>query len=179
MPKKWKSKKMIPVETIEKWLRDTDWRVRNAAMNACQGRTDIPVETIEKWLRDTDCDVRNAAEKIAAERGMTNLPPYRAVNPPDRVYKKCEGGVIVVAHIPEDAEVRGRVDGKCRADKAEIVEVIGDFCGEPVGISKHDGTVWYYTGDFVEIEDFDKSNAECSTGFHFFCSRALAEAYTG
>ncbi len=177
MSKKWKSKKTIPVETIEKGLRDSDCDVRNAAMNACQGRSDIPVETIEKGLRDSDCDVRNAAMKLAEERGMKNIPPYRAVNPPDKVYKKCEGGVIVVAHIPDDAEVRGTENGKCRANKAEILEVIGDFCGEPVGISKHDGTVWYYAGDFVEVEDFDYSNAECSTGFHFFCNRAAAEAY--
>ena len=177
MSKKWKSKKTIPVETIEMGLRDSDYDVRNAAMNACQGRSDIPVETIEKWLRDSDWRVRNAAMKLAEERGMKNIPPYRAVNPPDKVYKKCEGGVIVVAHIPDDAEVRGTENGKCRANKAEILEVIGDFCGEPVGISKHDGTVWYYAGDFVEVEDFDYSNAECSTGFHFFCNRAAAEAY--
>mgnify|MGYP007037135300 FL=1 len=144
---KWKSKKMIPVETIEKGLRDQDWRVRQAAMN------------------------------IAEERGITDIPPYRAVNPPKKVYKKCESGVIVVAHIPDDAEVRGTPNGKCRANKAEIIEIIGDFCGEPVGISKRDGTTLYYAGDVVEVEDFDFSNAECSTGFHFFCTREAAENY--
>ena len=204
---KLKSKKMIPADTIEKWLRDPEWRVRQAAMNSCAGRTDIPADTIEKWLRDPDCDVRQAAMnacagrtdiptdtiekglrdpdwrvrqaamKIAEERGITDIPPYRAVNPPEKVYKKCEGGVIVVAHIPDDAEVRGTPNGKCRANKAEIVEIIGDYCGEPVGISKHDGTVWYYEGDVVEVEDFDFSNEDCSTGFHFFCTREAAESY--
>ena len=174
---KWKSKKMIPAETIEKGLRDPDCDVRQAAMNACAGRTDIPAETIEKWLRDPDWRVRQAAMKLAKERGITNIPPYRAVNPPEKVYKKCEGGVIVVAHIPEDAEVRGTPNGKCRANNAEIVEVIGNFCGEPVGISKYDGATWYYPGDVVEVEDFDYSDAECSTGFHFFCTREAAENY--
>ena len=145
-------------------------------MNACQG-LEVPIEIIEKWLRDSDCDVRNAAMKLAKERGIENIPPYRAVNPPQKVYKKCEGGAIVVAHIPDDAEVRGTPNGKCRANKAEILEVIGGFCGEPVGISIHDGTVWYYAGDVGEIEDFDYSNEECSTGFHFFCNRAAAEAH--
>ena len=177
MSKKWKSAKNIPAEIIEKWLRDPDWRVRNAAMNACQGRSDIPAEIIEKGLLDPDCDVRNAAMKLAKERGMTEIPPYRTVNPPEKVYKKCEAGVIVVARIPDDAEVRGTPDGKCRANKAEILEVIGNFHGEPVGISKHDGTTWYYAGDFVEVEDFDMSNDECSTGFHFFCNRRAAENY--
>jgi hypothetical protein len=32
----------ITVEIIERWLKDDDWRVRTAAMNACQGR-DVPV----------------------------------------------------------------------------------------------------------------------------------------
>ena len=32
---KWKSNKMIPLETIERGLKDADWRVRLSAMNAC------------------------------------------------------------------------------------------------------------------------------------------------
>lgn len=102
---------------------------------------------------------------------------FRSFDPPAIVYKKCEAGVIVAAKIPEDAEVRGNPEGKCRANKAEIVEIIGTFCGEPVGISKYDGTTWYYAGDVVEVEDFDYSDAECSTGYHFFCTREQAEAY--
>ena len=146
-------------------------------MSKWRSKKRIPVETIEKGLKDTDCDVRNAAMKLAKEHGIENIQPYRAVNPPEKVYKKCEGGVIVVAKIPQDAEVRGKYSGKCRANKAEIVEVIGDFCGEPVGISLYDGTVWYYAGDVVEIEDFDYSNKECSAGFHFFCTIEQARAY--
>ena len=145
MPKKWKSKKTIPLDVIQ------------------------------TGLKDPDCDVRTAAYKIARERGMNVC--YRSFEPPALVYKKCEADVIVVARIPEEAEVRGKPSGNCRANKAEIVEIIGDFCGEPVGISKHDGTTWYYTGDKVEVEDFDLSEKECSTGYHFFCTRAQAEAY--
>ena len=33
----------VPLEIIQQWLKDDDWRVRTAAMNACQGR-DIPLE---------------------------------------------------------------------------------------------------------------------------------------
>ena len=36
-----KSIKDIPLEIIERGLKDDDWRVRQAAMNACQGK-DIP-----------------------------------------------------------------------------------------------------------------------------------------
>ena len=165
----------VPLETIERGLKDPDWHVREAAMNACQGR-EVPLETIKRGLKDPDWHVRAVAyEIIAKERGMNVC--YRSFDPPSLVYKKCEAGVIVVAKIPEDAEVRCTPDGKCRSNKAEIVEVIGTFCGEPVGISKYDGTTWYYPGDLVEVEDFDYSDAEYSTGFHFFCTREQAEAY--
>ena len=170
---KWRSKREVPLEVIEKGLKDGDCDVRQAAMNACQGR-EVPLEVIEKGLKDGDWRVRQAAYKIAKERGMDVC--FRTFDPPALVYKKCEADVIVVAKIPEDAEVRGNPMGKCRTNKAEIVEIIGDFCGEPVGISKYDGT-WYYAGDVVEVEDFDYSNEECSTGFHFFCTREQAEAY--
>lgn len=63
------------------------------------------------------------------------------------------------------------------ADKAIIKEIIGDFCGEKVGISVFDKTTAYYAGDEVKIDDFDMRNEECSTGFHFFCTREEAEAY--
>lgn len=66
---------------------------------------------------------------------------------------------------------------KCRASKAVILGVDGTTFGENVGISKHDGVTEYWAGDTVEIDDFDLSGAECSTGFHFFCTRAEAEAY--
>ena len=200
---KWRSRKEVPLDVIERWLKDADWRVRQAAMNACQGR-EVPLDVIERGLKDADCDVRQAAMnacqgrevpldvierwlkdaywrvrqaayQIAKEQGIDVC--FRTFDPPALVYKKCESGVIVVAKIPENAEIRGNPEGKCRTNRAEIVDVIGDFCGEPVGISMYDGTTWYYAGDFVEVENFDYSNEECSTGFHFFCTRKQAEEY--
>ena len=137
-------KKQLSLETIEKWLRDADWRVRQAAMNACPGREGAISRTFE---------------------------------PPKEVYKKCFGGVIVCAHIPADAHVRGMAGRKCRASKALIKKVIGNVCGEAVGISKYDMKTLYYEGDIVDIPDFDLSCEACSTGFHFFCTREEAENY--
>ena len=139
-------KKTLPLEVIERGLRDNDWRVRAAAMNACQ-KNGIP------------------------------LPVIRTVEPPEKVYKKCIGGVIVVATIPKDAQVRGNATGKCRTDKANIVEIIGEFAGENVGISIYDRTTTYFVGDEVVVDDFDYSDEECSTGYHFFFTREQAEAY--
>jgi hypothetical protein len=199
-----KSKKQLSFEVIERWLTDGDWCVRAAAMNACSGRDvpleviergltdgdcdvraaamnacsgrDVPLEVIERWLTDGDWRVRAAAMNACIENGM-DVPLIRTIEPPDMVYKKCVGSVIICASIPNNAQIRGSINGKCRANKAIITDVIGDFCGEQVGISIHDRTTVYYVGDEIEIEDFDFSNEECSTGFHFFCKRELAEKY--
>ena len=170
-----RSKRDVPLEVIERWLRDADWRVRAAAMNACQGK-DVPLEVIERGLKDADCDVRAAAMNACQKRG-TPIPASRTFDPPKKVYKKCLNNVIVVAEIPEDAHVRGTPNGKCRASKARIVEILGDFYGEQIGVSIYDGHVWYFVGDKIEIEDFDLSDAECSTGFHFYCSLTQAQNY--
>ena len=173
-----KSKKKVrmSLETILKAVKDSDWRVRAAAMNACQGK-DVPLEVIKEGLSDSDWQVRAAAMKLCEQNGIP-LPVIRRIEPPERVYKKCVGGVIVVASIPKDAEVRFcKSSGKCRANKAVIEEIIGDFCGEKVGISIHDRTTEYYVGDKVYVEDFDRSDEECSTGFHFFRTKEEAEAY--
>ena len=138
-------KRQIPVEVIERWLKDSDCCVRTAAMNACNGRSDIPV--------------------------------IRTIKPPKTVYKKCLGGVIVCAEIPNNAQIRGSYGSKCRTNKAVITDIIGDFYGEKVGISSFDKKTTYYVGDEIEIENFDYSCKECSTGFHFFCTLKEAKEY--
>lgn len=144
-------------------------------MNACAGR-DVPLELIKKGLQDSDCDVRIAAINACKKAGIP-IPTIRTFEPPQNVYKKCIGGVIVVAEIPKDAQVRGKTTGKCRANKAKIVDIVGDIAGEKVGVSMYDKTTTYFIGDNVEIDDFDMSDDECSTGFHFFCTLEQAENY--
>ena len=165
----------VPLEVIERGLKDSDCDVRAAAMNACNGK-DVPLEVIERWLKDSDWRVRAAAMNACKRNGIP-IPVIRTVEPPDLVYKKCAGDVIVVATIPEDAQVRGAFGCKCRANKAIIKDIIGDFCGEKIGISVYDRMTTYYIGDEVCVENFDLSNEECSTGFHFFCTKEEAERY--
>ncbi len=145
-------------------------------MNYLHSIKDIPVEVIEQGLKDSDWRVRAAAMNACRQNGIT-IPASRTIEPPNRVYKKCVGGIIVVAEIPKDAHVRGSIGHKCRASKAIIKEIIGDLCGEPIGISKYDLRTVYYAGDEIEIPDFDLGVEECSTGFHFFCSIEEARAY--
>ncbi len=165
----------IPLEIIEKWLKDSDWYVRAAAMNACQGR-DIPLEIIEKGLKDSDWYVRAAAMNACKRNGI-EIPVIRTFEPPKQVYKKCLCGIIVVAEIPQNAQVRGKIGSKCRASEAIIVDIIGNICGEKVGISKYNTRIMYEIGDHIIIDDFDFSDEECSTGYHFLCTLKEAENY--
>jgi len=168
-------KKEISLEIIEKWLKDSDWRVRSAAMNACNGK-DVPLEIIEKWLKDSDWRVRSAAMNACKNNGI-EIPVTRTIEPPEYVYKKCLCGIIVVATIPKNAHVRGSVNSKCRASEAIIVDICGDICGEKIGISMHDPKTMYEIGDHVIIDNYDFSDNECSTGYHFFCTKREAENY--
>ena len=164
----------ISVEIIERWLKDDDWRVRTAAMNACQGR-DVPIEIIERWLKDDDYDVRTAAMNACQGR---DVPLFkRTFEPPKIVYKKCTNDVIVLATIPKSAFVRGSKGRKCRSSQAKIIDVIGNVQGVKVGISAYDKKTMYFPGDEITIDDFDMSADECSTGFHFFCTKEEAENF--
>ncbi len=169
------NKKTLDIKTIERGLKDSDCDVRAAAMNACNGK-DVPLEVIERGLKDSDWRVRAAAMNAYKAKGL-DLPVVRTIEPPEHVYKKCVASVIVGAEIPKDAQVRGSYGHKCRANKAIIKEIIGDYCGEKVGISVYDRTTTYRVGDEVFVEDFDMSDEECSTGFHFFCTMEEAQRY--
>ena len=171
------NKKQLSIDIIKQGLNDSDCDVRIAAMNACQGR-DIPLDIIKQGLNDSDWRVRSAAMKYIKDNNIENVyVPYRAIEPPKKVYKKCIGDVIIVATIPDDAEVRGGYNSKCRTNKAKIIDIIGAFGGVQVGVSMYDMTTAYFIGDDVYINDFDLSNEECSTGFHFFCDIEQAKNY--
>ena len=170
-----KQNKQLSVETIKQWLTDDDYDVRAAAMNACQGK-DIPLDIIKQGLSDDDFGVRTAAMNACRNNGI-ELPIVRTIEPPKTVYKKCLNNVIVCAEIPLNAQVRGSAGSKCRANKAIITDIIGDIIGESVGISTYDLKTTYFVGDTVEVDNFDYSDAECSTGFHFFCTIEEAKRY--
>jgi len=89
-------------------------------------------------------------------------------------WKKCVGNVIVKLRIPEEAKRSHAFGRKCRAEYADVLDVIG----ADVGISKHDGKTEYRAGVRVTPDAFDDNwQDECSSGVHFFITRAEAEAY--
>jgi uncharacterized protein YjbI with pentapeptide repeats len=89
-------------------------------------------------------------------------------------WKKCSGQVIVKLRIPADAKRSHAFGRKCRAEFADVLEVIGS----EVGISLHDGKTQYVAGQRVVPDAFDPEwTNECASGVHFFITRAEAEAY--
>ena len=89
-------------------------------------------------------------------------------------WKKCHHGVIVKLRIPAEAKRSHALGRKCRAEFADVLEVIG----AEVGISSHDDKTEYRTGQRVTPDSFDENwMDECSHGVHFFITRLEAEAY--
>jgi len=90
-------------------------------------------------------------------------------------WKKCRHGVIVKLRIPEAAKRSHAFGRKCRAEYADVLEVIG----ADMGISLHDGKTEYVAGQRMTPDRFDENwMEECSSGIHFFISRLEAENYS-
>jgi uncharacterized protein YjbI with pentapeptide repeats len=89
-------------------------------------------------------------------------------------WKKCASDVLVKLRIPADAKRSHAFGRKCRAEFADVLEVVG----AEVGISKHDGKTEYRAGARVTPDAFDENwQEECSSGVHFFITRIEAENY--
>ncbi|CEG08743.1 Type III effector pipB2 [Afipia felis] len=89
-------------------------------------------------------------------------------------WKKCRDNIIVKLRIPEAAKRSHAFGRKCRAEYVDVIEVIG---GDQ-GVSQHDSSTKYIAGQRVTPDKFDENWVdECSSGIHFFITRAEAEAY--
>lgn len=167
----------VPPELIIRGLKDEFWLVRTMALEACSGK-DIPRKYIKRNLKSKHNNYRRShATTKARESNYSESACRKTFEPPAKVYKRCAHDVTVVAEIPQDAYVRGKPNQKCRASKAKIVDIIGAYCGEKIGISIYNNNIYYLIGDEIEIDDFDLGDDECSTGFHFFCTPEEAENY--
>ena len=90
------------------------------------------------------------------------------------VWKQCQGGVLVKLLIPRGAKRSNSTGRKCRADFADVLEIIG----ADVGISQYDANVVYRVGQRVTCHKWGENRwEECAGGIHFFLTREEAEAY--
>ena len=168
----------VPAETVFEWLNSHEYYRQLAAAYSCAKNPAVATRFLGIMLDARNNDVRRVALEVAAT--IPHPPHYSTITPPQKVYKKCLGDVIVVAKIPDNAIVYGELSGPCRANKAEIVGIKGSFYGESVGISVYDLTTTYRVGDKIEFNDdeFNKSKTPYSgPGFYFFCDETLAKIY--
>jgi len=90
-------------------------------------------------------------------------------------WKKCQDGVIVKLRIPADAKRSHAFGRKCRAEFADVLEVIG----AEVGTTREHGPETHYrAGQRVIPDGFDENwQNECSSGIHFWITKIEAENY--
>ena len=77
--------------------------------------------------------------------------------------------------IPKEAKRNNAFGRKCRAEYAQVLEIIG----AETAYSNHDRTFEYKVGEIVRpTQDFNEDfTDECSTGIHFFITKEEAKNY--
>lgn len=89
-------------------------------------------------------------------------------------WKKCKGDVLVKLRIPEEAKRSHAFGRKCRAEFADVLEVVG----AETGISEHDRKTEYKAGQRVTCHEWGENwQEEYSGGIHFYITRDEAEAH--
>ena len=124
----------------------------------------------------SEADLRGADLRGADLRGAIEIPVLVAAQlsilPAGelRGFKRLADGTICELSIPADAKRSNASGRKCRCDRATVVS------GE--GVSPYDPSFAYSPGLVVRPRkpfDDDRWN-ECSSGIHFFITKAEAEA---
>jgi len=89
-------------------------------------------------------------------------------------WKKCCNGVLVKLRIPAKAKRSHAFGRKCRAEFADVLQVVG----AEEGVSQHDGKTVYRKGERVTCDKWsDDWQQECAGGIHFYITREEAEAH--
>ena len=166
---------MLSTDFPNTYLEEAKWRAIMDALYVCDDCAMFK-DILEKGLTRGELQVRLSAAEVNAKHHVF-VPYKRTFEPPSKVYKKCCDGVIMVGEIPKDAEVRGVPGEKCRTNKIKITDICGNYFGESVGVSRYDMTKQYRVGDMVEVKNFDYSDEQCSTGYHFLCTYEEAKRF--
>ena len=94
-------------------------------------------------------------------------------------WKKCLNGLIVKLSIPEEARRSNATGRKCRAEFADVLEIIDttDKRKKPtVATSQHDDKFIYKLGERVTPNKWNEARfEECAEGIHFYITRIEAE----
>lgn len=167
------------------YLRDA--YLRGACLRgACLGGADLGYADLG-YANLHDADLRDAYLRGAHLRGAhldgaKNIPFIPLACPSDGAFigwkkvNKC----IVKLLIPEDAKRSSATTGKCRCDKAKVLEITCMKTNEHlVEIANREyAHCVYKVGEMVYPDSFDDDRwSECSHGIHFFINRQEAVEY--
>ena len=151
------------------------------------------IEESEGWTEEDRADLNGAyltgADLNGADLTGAKNVPYVPFACPDSgaftAWKTCaseNGRVIVKLLIPVDAKRLSSTGRKCRASKAEVLE-IQTLDGKPLenvkAWSMYDINFTYEVGKTVEPKEpfCDNRWHECESGIHFFINRQEAVNY--
>jgi hypothetical protein len=122
-------------------------------------------------LRDANLSGANLSDAKCAELAIAKtriLPEGDLIG-----WKKCAHGVIVKLRIPETAKRSHAFGRKCRAEYADVLEVVG---ADAAFTYAHGPCTEYRVGERVMPDSFSEDwQDECSNGIHFYISRIEAE----
>ena len=118
-----------------------------------------------------DLSGANNAEHVQAQ---TYIVPEGSIIGWKKARTKDGKNCIVKLRIPEEAKRSNATGRKCRAEYADVLEVIG----ADVAVSYKDSSFIYRPGERVTPDSFDDNRwDECSHGIHFFITKIEAEQY--
>jgi len=157
-------------------LRDADLTEANLTEANLRGADLRDAELTEANLTEANLTGANLTEANLRGANLTgaNLPPFQIPQEGELVVWKATSDGIAKLRVPPEAKRTASLVGrKCRAEYAEVLEVIG---GDGQGI--HDPTVTYRPGETVRPDKYDNDiRVQCTHGIHFFLTREEAEEW--
>jgi len=91
-------------------------------------------------------------------------------------WKKLNNGAIAKLSIPADARRSNASGRKCRAEYADVLEIIGAESGKSTGSAPDGLALEYRPGIRVTADKWGEYRwQECSSGIHFYITRLEAE----
>ena len=92
-------------------------------------------------------------------------------------WKKLGNGAIAKLSIPAEARRSNASGRKCRAEYADVLEIIGADSGMSSSNAPNELRIEYRAGIRVTPDKWDENRwNECSSGIHFYITRAEAAA---
>ena len=141
--------------------------------------------TLVQTIREANLRGANLSMADLSEAKNAELPQsYTVILPEGSIigWKLCADNILVKLRIPEEAKRSNATGRKCRAEYADVIEMIDlkDKRRRVIeAVSTYDSTFKYTVGERVTPKEkwnedrFD----ECASGIHFFITRIEAENY--